>query len=200
MKITRSALKNLIKEEMNRINEATTVKGDDVVKMGDAVSAMSDDDLIPVLSRWIKGGNLTGLEMFDGVGFVKRISAKNQGTYKARMADGSMIPTLGVQLTVGVFPKGPNEPIYVTAEEAITSPTNSRHYEVPQEEWDAAEGLVREAIVQFNAQNDGKGSMVTIDGETLRTSDTYAGRQNHLGQSDRWFSPSGAQLSPANPS
>ena len=96
------------------------------------------------------------------------------GGHEDRMARGSMIPTLGVQLQIGVFPQEPNEPVYVTAHQSITPTRNLRFFEVSQDDWDEAEGLVRAAMVKFNAQNGGKGK--------------------------EWFSPDGAQLSPAKPS
>jgi hypothetical protein len=193
MKITRSALKNLIKEEMNRINEAPVVTGDDVVGLGDAVSAMSESDLVPALESWVKGGNLTGLELFDGVGFVKRIDPKMSGTYDERMSRGPMVQSLGVQLQM-VYPNSTNSAVYVTAAESITP--ERRHDSTSEDDWNAAQVEVKVAIEAFNAQNDGKGSLVTVDGESVMTSDSFARPGD---TQKRWTSPDGAQLSPTGP-
>lgn len=76
MKITRSALKSLIKEEMNRINEAepVTASGSSTENVGDTLVGMEEGDsgFEPMLQGFVDGGQVEGLEKLRDVGIVTR--------------------------------------------------------------------------------------------------------------------------------
>ena len=115
MKITRSALKNLIKEEMNRINEdpdsdrnpldldpssfdkldrkskwaPVTASGTGTENVGDALIGMSESDkgFQPMLQGFVDGGQVEGLEELRDVGIVTRPEYQRLEAERIRSVD-----------------------------------------------------------------------------------------------------------------
>jgi len=158
MKITRSQLKNLIKEEMNRINEAVpTTSGEDVNQY--ALEGMTVYEIANAFEALVnnRGSTLSGLniEGMKGLRIVYRRSKQ------ARREKGNR--PVQVAIRIGhhnpVYnSRGGEGGTYAENTDRTAWATASIYNEIPETE---AESL-REVIQNFNSQNDGKGGKVTL--------------------------------------
>jgi hypothetical protein len=153
MKITRSALKSLIKEEMNRIGEAgDRVAGDDPSGMY-AFEGMSNDERIAALKALVTGvGDSQGITV-EGLDDLQ--NARRRLKFR-RDKEEKHTPSIGVNVRHHKPPSSRySDSTDRTAWATATFNTKNLPGKFPD---------IEEAVAAFNSQNGGKGGQVKHGG------------------------------------
>lgn len=158
MKITRSQLKKLIKEEMNRVNEEDTVAGD-AVEGAYPFEGMTVHQIANVLAKFVKGRGADGGLEIEGLDSLRNL--RNSVKRRAAAASSSDNPLPGLGVT-----------IHVNHHEPVTSSDGSYTDNTDRTAWASASlddatrtgAELKDAVAKFNAQNDGKGGQVKHGG------------------------------------
>jgi hypothetical protein len=186
MKITRSALKNLIKEEMRRINEDPLKStGTPTTEVGDAMvelSAHSDGDKIDeMIHGFVAAGQVEGLEALRDVGVVRLEGEVPTRAYNYALKlwwPGRRTATSSYSRERGK-PYGKTDVFHLEVRKdwgmvRLPGPAGRDEERPGYDQWLQAKEDIEKAIATFNAQNNHKGARIIINGQEVARS---AGKQ-----------------------